>query len=110
MKKVLYTLSVIATTFILLTIYRCETDPDEICKLDPNPICEDKNVTTCCTEDECVYKYNGKEYPDSDEGRIQLAKDMGCSSASLKSNGSVDYTEVVNYLIALKQNVLDEMK
>ena len=68
-------------TFILLGVfsavwYSCETnkDPEETCLQDE--ICEGKLVTACCTETECVKKYNGQEYTEDQLG--QLAEDLGC--------------------------------
>jgi len=40
----------------------------------------EKNVEVCCeTGAACVYKYNGQEYPDTQEGLSELADALGCT-------------------------------
>ena len=74
---------IISSAFIALSIcfgllISCQDDSgsDETCSQDE--ICTAKLVTVCCTDDVCVFKYNGKEYADDEED--QLAIDLGCSS------------------------------
>ena len=99
MKKIFYFLSA-ATLGTLLTVwYSCEKDPEESCKQDE--ICEAKFVTACCTDNDCVYKYNGNEY--TEDQVDQLAIDLGCTTAvSLKSaDADEDLAGVIEQLKAL---------
>jgi hypothetical protein len=104
MKKIIYILSVVLLG-IMATWYSCETDPEETCQQDE--ICEGKYVTACCTENECVYKYNGKEY--TEDQLDELAEDLGCGSASgvLIKSGSQEYdlSDVIEKLKALMDRV-----
>ncbi len=59
-----------------ISITAMECEPEETCEQDE--ICETKFVTACCTEDDCVYKYDGKEYSEDQVG--QLALDLGCGT------------------------------
>jgi len=104
MKKKFYLLSVILLGILVTTWYSCETDPEETCGLDE--ICEAKFVTYCCTEDECVYKYAGKEYTEDQIG--QLAADLGCGTAGvgLKAESQEnDLSAVIEQLKALRDRV-----
>lgn len=76
MKKSLFLLA-IALIGIIMTVIRCQDKAKDTCQQDT--ICESKEVTACCTDTVCIYKYNGKEYKESQLG--QLAIDLGCSSA-----------------------------
>lgn len=104
MKKTFYLLSAVLFGMLVTIWYSCETDPEETCEQDE--ICENKFVTACCTENECVYKYNGKEY--SEDQIDQLAEDLGCASAVgvLKSGSQEeDLSAVVEKLKALMSRV-----
>lgn len=63
-----------------ITFSACN-EPVESCKEDE--ICATKTVTACCTDATCVYKFNGKEYPDTDAGLTQLSIDLGCGTTSV---------------------------
>ncbi len=98
MKKAIFLLSMILVGILVITYYSCETDPKETCEQDE--YCDAQLVTICCTDNECIYKYNGKEYAEDQED--QLAIDMGCSTAVvLKDSESQD-----NYL----SNVIARLK
>ncbi len=89
----------------------CEDTPedtiDESCEQqDMNEIYDcgaEKNVEVCCVSGaDCVYKYNGVDYPDTDTGLNNLADALGCTYKS-----SDDYEEqnalLIKSLIALKE-------
>jgi len=104
MKKKFYLLSVILMVILVTTWYSCELDPQETCEQDE--ICENKFVTYCCTENECVYKWNGKEY--TDDQLDQLAEDLGCGTSGviLKSGSREnDLSGVIEQLKALRDRV-----
>ena len=106
MKKAFLLLSIVFLGLLLTTYYSCETDPEETCEQDE--ICENKFVTACCTEDECVYKYNGKEYTEDQLG--QLAEDLGCASVKALKSGSDDLSGVIEKLKALMSRVQESTK
>jgi hypothetical protein len=102
MKKSFFLLSVILSGIIATTIFSCTQDPKETCSQDE--ICTAKSATVCCTDNNCVYKINGKEYTDVDEAAIALG--CGSSKAGLKSSGQEnDLTDVVARLKALMARV-----
>jgi hypothetical protein len=104
MKKTIFLLSVVFLGFLATTWYGCEGGPEETCEQDE--ICEGKFVTACCTENECVYKYNGKEYREDEIE--QLAIDLGCGTAvvGLKSGSQEnDLSGVIEQLKALMDRV-----
>jgi hypothetical protein len=103
MKKPIYIISVVLLLLFTTTWYSCELVPEETCELDE--ICQDKFVTACCTENECVYKYQGKEY--TEDQLDQLEADLGCGTAmALKSGGlSDDSSAVIEQLKALMERV-----
>jgi len=108
MKKKNFLVWTILLGIFVVTWYGCETDPEETCEQEV--ICEEKSVTYCCTEGECVYKFNGKEY--TDDQIDELAEDMGCSTAVsiLKSGVQVkDYSEIIAKLKALKAKVQEKV-
>ena len=110
MKKTIFLLSFVFLAVLVTTYYSCETDPEEVCLQDE--ICEGQFVTACCTEDdECVYKYNGKEY--TEDQLDQLAEELGCASAVgvLKSGSQEDELSAVKeQLKALMSRVRESCK
>ncbi|UCH13371.1 MAG: hypothetical protein JSV22_09665 [Bacteroidales bacterium] len=88
MKKAIYLISIAFLGILITTWYSCEEDPEETCFQDE--ICANIYVTACCTENECVYKYNGKEYDEDQE--VELLQDTGCTTAvvALKSESLDD--------------------
>ena len=65
---------------LIATWYGCESEPDEVCV--PDDYCE-VTVTVCCkTENDCVYKYNGKEY--TEDQLDELDQDLGCNAVNVK--------------------------
>jgi len=79
MKKLLLLLPLIIIGLLLVVNTGCE-NPLEDCSSDT--VCDGKDpVTTCCTDgSDCVYKYNGREYPDTDKGLSDLLDAMNCTS------------------------------
>lgn len=90
MKKIIFIFAALTITFVAVHLYSCEDDPKETCKQDE--FCDAKMVTTCCTDNDCVYKYNGVEYTESEED--DLAEILSCTvpSAGLKSGNLEDET------------------
>ena len=73
--SLLIALLVLAT----FTLISCEEEPVESCSLEE--FCTN-SVTTCCTASSCVYKYGGKEYPESELD--QLVDDLGCTAGGAR--------------------------
>jgi hypothetical protein len=109
MKKTIFLLSAILLGIAVTTWYSCETDPEETCEQDE--ICEAKFVTACCTDNECVYKYNGKEYSEDQVG--QLAKDLGCDAVNEEMESESQkkaLASVVDQLKALMAKTREQVK
>ena len=79
MKKPIYLLAAVLLGIMVTTWYSCEGDPEESCFQDE--ICEGQEVTACCTEDVCVFTYNGKDY--TEDEKAQLIEDLGCAPVGL---------------------------
>ncbi len=76
MKKGRIYLMLLIMGLFAFTLSNCgETEPLESCAQEE--FCTGKNVSSCCTEDACVYKYDGKEYSEGEE--TQLYNDLGCT-------------------------------
>ena len=104
MKKTILILGIIIIGTLITVWNACETDSKETCQQDE--ICTDKFVTACCTDNDCVYKYNGKEYAESEID--QLATELGCSAK--KSTGeNDDLSGVIERLKALMDRVHEEV-
>jgi hypothetical protein len=101
MKKTIFLIAVLFITVLAATWYSCgDTNPLETCEQDE--ICTDKYVTACCTNNVCVYKYNGNVYTENQLD--DLATELGCSS--VKSAGEDDdMSGVINSLKALLDRV-----
>ena len=70
----------IALGLFVFTFSNCaEEEPLESCAQDE--VCSIA-VTSCCTVDGCVWKYDGKEYDESQES--ELADDLGCNSGGAR--------------------------
>ncbi len=104
MKKIFLLFSLLLIGSLILIVTNCEKDPEESCQQDT--FCDAQiEVTVCCTSLECVYKYNGKEYPDNEEGENQLAEDLGCSSAK-----STTYERDMAAIIKQLQELMDKTR
>ncbi len=109
MKKTIYLLGVVLLGILVTTLYKCETDPEETCQQDE--ICEAKFVTACCTQNECVYKFNGKEYAEDEID--QLAIDLGCEPSAVILKSGIqenDLSGVIEQLKALMSSVQELTK
>lgn len=101
--------SLVAITIIVLIsfpISGCDGIVTENCQQqDMNEILDcgvEKNVEVCCESGaDCVYKYAGQDYPDTNAGRSDLADALGCDYKS-----SADMAEqkelIIKSLIALR--------
>ena len=110
MKKTILLLCVIFSGILVATWYACESDPEEYCEQDL--ICEEY-VTVCCTGDVCVYKFDGKEYPDTDEGVNQLAEDMGCGTTSIVTEDGIlkkNFSGIIDQLKAFMNRVRESAR
>lgn len=104
MKKSIYLLPIflLGLFFFVASCEKTE-DPVETCEQDE--ICESKSVTVCCTDNVCVYKYNEKEYADTEESLAKLAKDLGCTAKKSPSYES-DMAMIAERLVVLKAAAL----
>jgi hypothetical protein len=75
MKKIISSLFIVLLGIMFAVVYNCSKDTKESCQQDE--ICPSKDVTACCTDTVCVYKYNGKEY--TEDQMAELEHDLGCS-------------------------------
>ena len=106
MKKKIIIPILIAVAGIFALIISCEEDPQESCE--DAEICDNKTVISCCTSNSdgditCVYKYNGKEYQESEID--DLAKDLGCSSAT-----SLNHKEEINGVIVSLKALMENAR
>jgi len=98
-------ISIIA--LVPLAFSGCEDVTDESCEQqDMNEILNcgvEKNVEVCCEAGaDCVYKYNGTDYPDTDTGLTNLADALGCTYKS--AEGYDEQNElIIQSLIALRE-------
>lgn len=87
MKIINFLVSIAFISLLSIAITSCTTDPTESCEQqDMNEILNcgvEKNVEVCCeTGSSCVYTYNGKDYPDNQQGLNDLADALGCDYKS----------------------------
>ena len=84
MKKGAYLFLAIIAVTLSTVWYSCEEKPpEETCLADD--YCE-ITVTVCCDDDNvCVFKYNGKEYPDTEQGMTDLLDDLNCVAVTIKT-------------------------
>jgi hypothetical protein len=110
--KLLKTLATIMMIALIPLAYSgCESTDDESCEQqDMNGVMDcgsEKNVEVCCTSgSDCVYKFDGQEYPDTTTGLNDLADALGCEYKSAEEN-QADKSLVISYLIALKERALE---
>ncbi len=101
--------SLITITIVILfslSFSACEKSSDESCEQqDMSEILNcgsEKNVEVCCTTDsDCVYKYDGQDYPDTEEGLNDLSDALGCNYKSSVKNDEQKQL-IIKHLIALK--------
>jgi hypothetical protein len=93
--------------FVPIMYSGCEdTGTDESCEQqDMNEIltCDgETNVEVCCVAGaECVYKFNGTEYPDTADGLNDLADALGCTYKSLDAQ-EAEKELIIQQLIVLR--------
>lgn len=97
LKQVFPTLFVGIAFFILSA---CATTPEESCEQDE--ICSGKTVTACCTDDECYYTYDGVKYGDDPASLLELAKALGCTSAT-SPEFDHDIQQIMSRLVGLSE-------
>jgi len=80
MKKSIILIATLIAGLALFSV-SCEVVPQESCEQEM--FCNDtEEVTACCTEGaDCVFKYNGVEYPDTEQGMIDLINALDCTDA-----------------------------
>jgi len=90
----------------MISFSACNEGATESCEQqDMNEILNcgvETNVEVCCeTGSNCVYKYNGNEFPDTQTGLSALADSLDCSYKSSGVNESRKQM-IINSLIELK--------
>ncbi|MFC2151061.1 hypothetical protein ACFLSE_00925 [Bacteroidota bacterium] len=103
MKKLLLILTFVLTGAIFVVNTSCEDDPKEACEQDL--FCDDTvEVTACCTDGaNCYYTYNGINYPDTDQGLLDLIEALDCSTKSVSIDGD-------DYMVVRLQALLEEAR
>jgi len=102
--------AIILIVLVPVAFSACEDSLTESCEeQDMNEILDcgsEKNVEVCCeTGSDCVYKYDGLEYPDTTEGLTDLADALGCTYKS--SDGYDEEMQlIISTLIELKERAL----
>jgi len=106
MKKKFLILTLIFAGALVALYSGCEEDPIEECVQEE--ICpEAPEVTACCTDGaDCVFTYNGYEYPDTDEGYNRLIDSLGCGS----SKKSESLNKENDYLFSQLQSLLEKAR
>jgi hypothetical protein len=106
--KILKSLVAIAIIVLISVPFSsCDDTTDESCEQqDMNDILDcgfEKNVEVCCeTGFDCVYKYDGQEYPDTNPGLNDLADALGCTYKS-SDNYKEQHELIINTLITMKE-------
>ncbi len=80
-KKVFFMSLLISGVFAIAAINTaCEETPKEACEQDL--FCDDTvEVTACCTDGaSCYYTYEGVDYPDTDQGLLDLIEALDCTT------------------------------
>lgn len=109
-RKVFFMSLLIAGVFAIAAINTaCEEDPKEACEQDL--FCDDTvEVTACCTDGaNCYFTYRGVDYPDTDQGILDLSEALGCSTTkSVTIEGA--NAEIVARLQALLESARIQSK
>lgn len=105
MKKGVFALFMVLVSVVIAFNTGCEEDPVEACEQDL--FCDNTiEVTACCTDGtDCYYTYGEVDYPDTEEGLLDLLEAMDCVS---KSSAKVD--EESDYMMARLQAMLEEAR
>ncbi len=110
MKLLKSLLAIITVALIPLAFSGCEDNETESCEQqDMNEVLDcggEKNVEVCCeTGADCIYKYDGQEYPDTTAGLTDLADALGCSYKS-SDEYAAQKELIINNLIELRDRAL----
>lgn len=109
--KILKSFVAIALIALVPLFSGCEDSSGESCEQqDMNEVLNcgsEKNVEVCCTTDaDCVYKYEGTEYPDTEAGLNNLSDALGCDyKSSVEKDAQKEI--IITYLIALRERAKD---
>ncbi len=88
MKTKIYFLPAMLLFLLGAVQYGCEEEADEICQSFDAQCDSPQLATTCCTDDQCYYEYNGKKYKNDADGMEELIADM-CGSDDQQTTASV---------------------
>lgn len=108
MKTLKSVLALVLIATIAIVYSGClEDGEDESCEQqDMNEIltCDgETNVEVCCVSGaDCVYKFDGQEYPDTSEGLDDLADALGCTYKSLDAQAA-EKELIIEKLIELRE-------
>ncbi len=96
---------------LLLTIlgavqYGCKEEADEICQSFDAECGSLERATTCCTDNECFYEYDGERYKDDDEGMKELIAVM-CNT---DDDTSASVIEIKSRLKAQTEELIAEAR
>ncbi len=86
MKKVYY-FPLLLLVILGAVQYGCKEEADEICQSFDAQCGSAVPATTCCTDDECYYEFNGKKYANDADGMDALIADM-CGTGNETSASS----------------------
>lgn len=76
MKKKIYLLPAFLLALLGAVHYGCEKEAEEICQSFDAQCNSPELATTCCTDDQCYYEYDGKRYENDADGMEDLIADM----------------------------------
>lgn len=76
MKKKIYLLPAFLLALLGAIHYGCEKEAEEICQSFDAQCNSPELATTCCTDDQCYYEYDGKRYENDADGMEGLIADM----------------------------------
>ena len=76
MKNKIYFLPALLLIMLGAIQYGCKEEADEICQSFDAECNSPELATTCCTDDQCYYEYNGERYENDAAGMEQLIAAM----------------------------------
>ena len=105
MKKGVFIFSMLLLGVMFAINSGCEEDPVEACEQDL--FCDDtESVTACCTDgEECYFTYNNVNYPDTDQGYLDLIAALDCAETK-----SVSIEGENDYMVTRLQALLEEAR
>lgn len=105
LKTVLFSMLI---ALVPMLYYGCDSSgDDESCEQqDMSEIltCDgEKNVEVCCVAgSDCVYKFDGQEYPDTEQGLNNLADALGCTYKSIEAQDA-EKNLIIEELVKLRE-------